>query len=99
MDVRVLAYLVLLALATVAFTGAIPALWSSRVELTAALKGVAGRALGSGGRGLVVVEVALACILRSPDWRVIQRRVVTPPVNLFYPPDVFSLCESTRDAA
>lgn len=63
-DGRVLVYLVLLGLATIAITGAIPALRSSRSDATAVLRsGSGGGSAGFGGRTLVIAELALASVL------------------------------------
>lgn len=63
-DGRILVYLVLLGLATVALTGAIPALRSSRSDATAVLRsGPGGAPAGLGGRSLVIAELALAVVL------------------------------------
>jgi putative ABC transport system permease protein len=87
MDMRVLTYLVLLALGTVAIIGAIPALKSSRVEMSAALKGDnAGRAPGMGGRFLVVAEVALAGVLLAGAGLMVRTIVNLQRVDLGFEP-------------
>jgi predicted permease len=87
MDMRVLTYLVLLALATVVITGAIPALKSSRAEVSAALKGdTAGGAPGMGGRGLVVAEVALAGVLLAGAGLMVRTIVNLQRVDLGFEP-------------
>jgi predicted permease len=86
-DLRVLLYLALLALATVAITGIVPALRSSRADATTILKGGAG---GSGasvrGRGLVVAEVALALVLLMGAGLMVRTMINLQRIDLGFEP-------------
>jgi putative ABC transport system permease protein len=63
-DLRVLGYLIVLALVTIVITGLLPALRSSRVDATADLRGgTGGSASRLRDRGFVIAEVSLVVIL------------------------------------
>jgi predicted permease len=87
MDVRTLAYLMALALTTMAITGAIPAFRSSRIEVTAALKsGTESRGPGIGGKSLVVAEIAFAGVLLAGAGLMVRTMVNLQRIDIGFEP-------------
>jgi predicted permease len=86
-DVRVLAYLMLVAVATMIITGAVPALRSPRIDASAVLRGGAGASPpGLAARGLVIAEVALAVTLLAGAGLMVRTMVNLQRLDLGFEP-------------
>ena len=87
LDARVLAYLMLLSLATMAIVGTVPAWRAHRSDATAILRGGAGgSAAGLGARGLVVAEVALAVMLLAAAGLMVRTMVNLQRLDVGFDP-------------